>query len=208
MRTPHSYHHGNLKHALLEASLDLIRKGGPGAFTLREVARRAGVSHNAPYRHFRDKEALLAALAAEGFDRLTAAMARAAESASGAIEGFRASGRGYVEFALRYPQHFAVMFEAPWRMAAYPETQAAGARAFGTLVRHVEACQAEQLLPAGDPKPYALVAWSMVHGVAKLAIGGRLPLANAAEVLRFTDTATGALWRGLPHALADGETAK
>ena len=71
MKPARSYHHGNLKHALLDASLALIRTVGPGAFTLREVARRAGVSHNAPYRHFRDKGELLAALAADGFDRLT-----------------------------------------------------------------------------------------------------------------------------------------
>jgi AcrR family transcriptional regulator len=202
MRKPRSYHHGNLKQALLEASLDIIRKAGPGAFTLREVARRAGVSHNAPYRHFRNKEELLAALAAEGFDRLTAAMTQAAESASGALERFRSSGRGYVEFALRHPQHFAVMFEVPWQYELYPATQAAGARAFGTLVRYVEECQAEQVLPAGDAQPFALLAWSMVHGVAKLAISGRLPLSAAPDVLRFTDTATGALWRGLAHAFA------
>ena len=97
MRTPRSYHHGNLKQALLEASLNLIREVGPGAFTLREVARRAGVSHNAPYRHFRDKEELLAALAAEGFDRLTDAMTKAAESATerlGALSIERARLRG------------------------------------------------------------------------------------------------------------------
>ncbi len=152
MPTPHSYHHGNLKQALLKASLELIRKAGPGAFTLREVARRAGVSHNAPYRHFRDKEELLAALAAEGFDRLTAAMIKAAGSASGAMERFGLSGRGYVEFALRYPQHFAVMFEVPWRYDSYPQTQAAGERAFGTLVGYVEACQAEGILPPGDAR--------------------------------------------------------
>src|SRR5208282_2931262 len=138
-----SYHHGNLKQALLAASLDLIRRAGPGAFTLREVARRAGVSHNAPYRHFRGKEELLAALAAEGFDRLTAAMTKAAESAASALDRFRLSGRGYVEFALRYPQHFAVMFEVPWRYESHPQTQEAGARAFGTLVRYVTECQAE-----------------------------------------------------------------
>src|SRR5208282_237747 len=195
-----SYHHGNLKQALLAASLDLIRRAGPGAFTLREVARRAGVSHNAPYRHFRGKEELLGALAAEGFDRLTAAMTKAAEPASRPLDRFRLSGRGYVEFALRYPQHFAVMFEGSGRFDVYPQTQAAGERAFGTLVGNVEACQAEGVLPPGDARPFALLAWSMVHGVAKLAISGRLPLSAAPDVLRFTDTATGALWRGLAHA--------
>jgi len=202
MRTPRSYHHGNLKPALLKAALELIRQAGPGAFTLREVARRAGVSHNAPYRHFRDKEELLAALAAEGFDRLTAAMTKAAQPAPGALDRFRLSGRGYVEFALRYPQHFAVMFEVPWQYDLYPQTQAAGARAFGTLVRYVEACQAEGVLPPGDGKPFALLAWSMVHGVAKLAIGGRLPFSGSADVLSFTDAATGALVRGLARAFA------
>ena len=197
-----SYHHGNLKQALLAASLDLIRRAGPGAFTLREVARRAGVSHNAPYRHFRGKEELLGALAAEGFDRLTAAMTKAAEPASRPLDRFRLSGRGYVEFALRYPQHFAVMFEGSGRFDVYPQTQAAGERAFGTLVGNVEACQAEGVLPPGDARPFALLAWSMVHGVAKLAISGRLPLSGTADVLDFTDAATGALWRGLAHAFA------
>ena len=201
MRTPRSYHHGNLKQALLEASLALIRKSGAGAFTLREVARRAGVSHNAPYRHFRNKEELLAALGAEGFDRLTAAMTKAAESATGALERFHMSGRGYVEFALRYPQHFAVMFEVPWSYELYPETPAAGARAFGTLVRYVEACQTEGALPPGDAQPFALLAWSLVHGVAKLAISGRLPFRKSADVLRFTDAATAALSRGMGNAL-------
>jgi AcrR family transcriptional regulator len=167
---------------------------------LREVARRAGVSHNAPYRHFRNREELLATLAAEGFDRLTDAMAKAAQSASGSLDRLRSSGRGYVEFALRYPQHFAVMFEVPWRPEAYPQTRAAGERAFGSLVHFVEACQAEGILPPGDAKPYALLAWSMVHGVAKLALSGRLPFSNASDVLRFTDTATGALARGLAQA--------
>ena len=113
MKPARSYHHGNLKHALLDASLALIRTVGPGAFTLREVARRAGVSHNAPYRHFRDKGELLAALAADGFDRLTKSMTDAARGGGGALDRLRLSGRGYVQFALRYPQHFAVMFGTP-----------------------------------------------------------------------------------------------
>jgi AcrR family transcriptional regulator len=195
------YHHGNLKQVLLDASLELIRKSGPGGFTLREVARMAGVSHNAPYRHFRNKVELLAALAAEGFDRLTAAMEKSAESATGALDRFRLTGRGYVDFALRHPQHFAIMFEFPWPYELYPVTKQAGERAFGTLVQHVESCQAEHALPPGDAKPYALLAWSMVHGVAKLAISGRLPMAGNKDVLDFTDAATGALTWGLAKAL-------
>jgi len=193
------YHHGNLKQALLEASLDLIREIGASAFTLREVARRAGVSHNAPYRHFRGKEELLAVLAAQGFDRLTESMVRAAESGSSALERLRLSGRGYVQFALRHPQHFAVMFDAPRRFDSYPETRAAGERAFGTLVGYIKDCQREGVLPSGDWKPLALLAWAMVHGVAKLALSGRLPFSEPAQVLEFTDMATQALRQGMTN---------
>ena len=200
MKTPRTYHHGNLKQALLKASLALLRKAGPSAFTLREVARRAGVSHNAPYRHFRNKQELLAALAGEGFDRLTSAMTQAAGTASRPLERLRLSGRGYVEFALRYPQHFAVMFDAPVRIHQYPEAHAAGERAFGTLVRYIEECQAEGVLPQGDPIRFALFAWSLVHGVAKLAISRRLPFSSIDDVLRFTDSATDALALGMTHA--------
>jgi AcrR family transcriptional regulator len=201
MKTPRSYHHGDLKRALLEASLGLIREIGPGAFTLREVARRAGVSHNAPYRHFRDKEELLAAVAAEGFDRLTESMVKAAQSGSSALDQLRLSGRGYVQFALSYPQHFSVMFDAPRRFDLYPQTRAAGERAFGTLVRYIGGCQAEGLLPKGDARSLALLAWCMVHGVAKLAISGQLPWRGTAQVLQFTDMATGALALGFTKGL-------
>jgi len=199
MRRRRPYHHGNLKNTLLEASLGLIREIGPGAFTLREVARRAGVSHNAPYRHFRNKEELLAAVAAEGFDRLTESMTKVAESGSSALDRLRLSGRGYVHFALSHPQHFAVMFDAPWRFDSYPEARAAGERAFGTLVRYIEGCQADGILPKGDWKPLALLAWSMVHGVAKLALSGRLPFSEPTQVLQFADLATEALRLGMAN---------
>jgi AcrR family transcriptional regulator len=199
MKKRRAYHHGDLKRALLEASLSLIREVGPSAFTLREVARRAGVSHNAPYRHFRDKEELLAAVAAEGFDRLTESMLKAAASGSGSLDRLRLSGRAYVQFALSHPQHFAVMFDAPRRFDSYPETRAAGERAFGTLVRYIEDCQAEGYLPNGGWEALALFAWSMVHGVAKLALSGRLPFSESAQVLQFTDMATDALRLGMAN---------
>jgi AcrR family transcriptional regulator len=194
------YHHGNLKQALLDASIDLIREVGPEAFTLREVARVAGVSHNAPYRHFRDKSELLAAVAAAGFDRLTESMTKAADSGSDALGRFRLSGRGYVQFALHYPQHFTVMFEAPQGFRMHPEALAAGERAFTTLVRCIEQCQSAGSLPRGDSKSLALLAWSMVHGVAKLAVAGRLPFSRSEEILQFTDTATHALMHGISNA--------
>ena len=95
------YHRVNLKQNLLDSAVALIGEVGPQAFTLREVARRAGVSHNAPYRHFRDKDDLLAAVAAEGFDRLTGEMKKAMAKGRTAAERLNLAGRGYVQFALR-----------------------------------------------------------------------------------------------------------
>src|ERR1700687_5492875 len=106
------YHHGNLREELLQGAVRVIAELGPAAFTMREVARKAGVSHNAPYRHFQDKEALLAAVAAEGFDRLTESMRKTAQPAPGATERLRLAARGYVKFSLRFPEHFSVMFDS------------------------------------------------------------------------------------------------
>src|SRR5271167_4118544 len=107
------YHHGNLKDALLDAAAALITEVGPQYFTLREVTRRAGVSHNAPYRHFRDKDELLAAVAAQGFRELTRAMQEAVEPQSNALDKLKQSGLAYVAFAIRRPEPFTVMFDAP-----------------------------------------------------------------------------------------------
>jgi AcrR family transcriptional regulator len=178
------YHHGNLKQALLEAAVELIAETGPRGFTLREAARRAGVSHNAPYRHFRDRNDLLAAVATDGFDRLTRAMARGGRKA-GPLNRLRRSGLAYVDFALRGPQHFAAMFDAPWNDAEYPECAAAAQRCFQTLLGLVRDCQAAGETRAGDSERLAYHAWSLVHGIAKLANAGQFPWRSKAEVLRF-----------------------
>ena len=192
------YHHANLKQGLLDAAVRLLAEAGPHGFTLREVARRAGVSHNAPYRHFKDKDDLVAAVAAEGFDRLTASMLEAMEAGANALERLRLAGRGYVEFALRQPQHLVAMFEAPAGNCTRPEYEAAGQRAFQVLLDVVWEVKAEGLLPAGDPNVFAVTAWSAVHGLAKLAIGGRLPF-DKAQTVEFT----GYLSRALMHGMAN-----
>jgi AcrR family transcriptional regulator len=182
------YHHGDLRAALIQAALGLIAEVGPQAFTLREVARRADVSHNAPYRHFRDKDELLAVLAAEGFERLTTSMNETAAAGVDALDRFRLCGLGYVEFALEWPQHFQVMFDSPDCFAKYPEHEAVGKLAFRTLLGFIVECQAAHSLPPGDPQPISLLAWSIVHGVAKLAGTGHLPF-NREHTLAFTNYA-------------------
>src|SRR5215469_10742969 len=106
MKKPKPYHHGNLQEVLLESTISLIAEVGPAGFTLREVARRAGVSHNAPYRHFRDKDALLANVAAQGYKELARSMTRASDPQAGALESLKQAGLAYVSFALRRPEHF------------------------------------------------------------------------------------------------------
>lgn len=195
------YHHGNLKQQLLDSALELIAEIGPQGFTLREVARRAGVSHNAPYRHFRDKEQLLQAVAAQGFDRLTESMTEAMAQGHTAEERLRLAGRGYVQFAISSPHHLLVMFETPVSCALPEEYAAPARRAFQTLLDAISAVQAEGGLPAGDPHAFAVVAWSAVHGLAKLAIGVRLRF-DPAQTLDFTNYLTLAVLKGmsnLPH---------
>src|ERR1700716_3091004 len=109
MGQPKPYHHGNLREALLKSAIRLIAEVGPTAFTIREVARRAGVSHNAPYRHFQDKDELIAAIANEGFERLAGAMKQSAAAGTTGIDRLQLCGASYVEFALRWPGHFLAM---------------------------------------------------------------------------------------------------
>lgn len=187
MRRRKTYHHGNLREALLEAAIRLIAEVGPNAFTLREVARRAGVSHNAPYRHFRDRDDLMAAVAAQGFRELTQAMVAAASQQSGPLDRLKRAGLGYVTFALRRPEHFTVMFDAPISERKHPDSAEAAKRAFDTLLDFVKSSQDKGRLPPGDSHQMALLAWTMVHGIAKLAITGRLPFHSNAEVLKFAE---------------------
>src|ERR1700683_912631 len=160
-RSDRPYHHGALKQTLVDAAIALIAEVGTHVFTLREVARRAGVSHNAPYRHYRDRDELLAVVAMQGFERLTAAMRRSAAHGSETIERLRLCGRGYVDFALRWPQHFLVMFDLPSSREKYPEYAAAGQEAFDTLLTFIVACQEAGDLPPEDPEVLALTAGSL-----------------------------------------------
>ncbi|HEX3437035.1 MAG TPA: TetR/AcrR family transcriptional regulator [Pseudacidobacterium sp.] len=185
MKQRKSYHHGNLREALLEAAILLIAEVGPAGFTLREVARRAGVSHNAPYRHFQDKDALLAAVATQGYLELNEAMLEAAKQQHGAVDQLKHAGLAYVAFALRRPEHFTVMFDAPVSKQTHPDAAEATERAFSTLLSLVQECQSTEQTISGDPLQLALLAWSMVHGIAKLAITGRLPYRSKAKILEF-----------------------
>jgi AcrR family transcriptional regulator len=184
-----SYHHGDLRKVLLAAAIELIAGAGPGGFTLREVARRAGVSHNAPYRHFKSKEDLMATVATQGFRELNRTLLAAIETRTGAKNRLKACGLAYVAFALRRPEHFAVMFDAPVSGRRNRERTEAAEAAFGTLLKTVADVMAAERKTSVDPLDHALFAWSLVHGIAKLAIAGRFPYRSKAGVLKFTEAA-------------------
>jgi AcrR family transcriptional regulator len=174
-----SYHHGDLRPALLEASLALIDQGGIGALSLREVARKAGVSHNAPYHHFKDRGSLLAALAEDGFAVLAREMAQARAAAPDARARLEACGLAYVRFALKSPSRFKVMFRpeltAPSEEGAVAQSSIP---ALDTLTAAIVEAQAAGVAPPGDPRPLVLTCWSAVHGLASLWLDGPLVRAH------------------------------
>lgn len=168
------YHHGNLREALIKAALELISQKGPSGFTFAEAARAAGVSAAAPYRHYRDRDALLADVARRGYETFEAALAAAWNKGwPDARTAFDALGRAYLAFAKREPAYFAAMFESGLSFTAFPELREAGDRAFAVLR---DACAAVvETLPKSRRPPVLMMAlhiWSLSHGIAALFARG------------------------------------
>jgi AcrR family transcriptional regulator len=186
------YHHGDLEQALIDAGLAIVERGGVEALSLRAVARSANVSHAAPYHHFKSKAALLAAVAAAGFDRMLATIGdlAAERQAAEPLDRLRAVGRGYVTFAVTQPSVFRLMFRPELTQPSrHPRLQEAEARAFGTLLEAILALQQSGQVPGRDPRRPAAFAWSCVHGLATLHLDGvfaetpvcEVPFAELAE---------------------------
>lgn len=179
-----AYHHGSLRSSLVEEAVRVIAREGLDAFSLREVARRVGVSANAAYRHFEDKDALLAAVAAHALGRLSRRMREAIDAVTTrgagprAIAHLRATGRAYVAFALAEPELFRVAFG---RQAAEPATDHRDPDGepdpYSVLSRCLDAMVDAGVLPAARRAGAELKAWTVVHGYASLALGGG-PLAS------------------------------
>ncbi|MEW6640749.1 MAG: TetR/AcrR family transcriptional regulator [Pseudomonadota bacterium] len=170
-RAERGYHHGNLKEALLQAALDLIAEKGPGGFTFAEAARSAGVSPAAPYRHFRDRDELLASIAQRGFEQFEGVLIAAWDDGRpDLITAFERLGRAYLSFARDEPAYYSAMFESGLSLDGNPQVLAASERAFAVIRMTAERLAA--LTPAGLPRPPALMMalhiWSMSHGIASL----------------------------------------
>ncbi len=169
-----TYHHGDLKRALTDAALGLVTEKGPRGFTLREVARRAGVSAAAPYRHFADRAQLLAAVATQGFVQLHETLSDTAAGAPDLTRQTLDMGRAYVRWAVDHPDYYQVMFGSELDKSDNPELLTAAARAFDDLLDAIAKCQRAELMPAGDPREIAGPTWSLLHGVSTLTIGSEL----------------------------------
>lgn len=154
----------NLRERILQASREVVAAQGPGALSIREIARQAGVSHQAPYKHFRDREEILATLLLEGMDGLATALEAAGEDP-------QAVGRAYVRWALANPGPFRLLFRPDMVATGDPRVQEAGARAWACLERLSAAL-------AGSPAEREVIAarlWSLAHGLATLLLDGPLP---------------------------------
>jgi AcrR family transcriptional regulator len=164
------YHHGNLKEALMNAALELIREKGPAGFTFAEAARWAGVSPAAPYRHFRDRDELLASVALQGFERFTAMLTTAwNDGRPTPRQAFDELGKAYLAFARTEPAYYSAMFESGIPLNTNPDLVTASERAFAVLRHATEALIAE--MPAGKRPPALMMSlhiWALSHGIASL----------------------------------------
>ena len=186
-----TYHHGHLRAALLEEAARMITEAGAEGVTMRALSHRVGVSRTAPYRHFVDKEALLVAVAADGFARLkTRLHAINIPAHEGALMRFQEMGVAYVGFAVDNPAHYRLMYgKDALRRAHYPELQAAADAAFAELVEIIETYQATGAIKPENSHALAYIAWSTVHGLASLLVDGQMRYPDDIEALaRLTTT--------------------
>lgn len=183
-KKPQHYHHGDLRRALLAATIETIRTQGVAAVTVRGVGDDVGVSRTALYRHFSNKDALLGAVALEGFATLRTALFDAWTRGGRNVKGFNQMGEAYVRFARQHPSHYQVMFGgymASSSLAAELATEEFDA--FGVLVAAITALQQTKQMRPDDPQLMAMYIWSVVHGVAMLALTGMLPDDRAIDSL-------------------------
>jgi AcrR family transcriptional regulator len=172
-----NYHHGDLKNALIKAGVEILSNEGVGGLSLRKVARKAGVSHTAPYAHFADKQALIAAISTEGFrilyERIAAVVVRYLRTPSQLLVE---TAWEYVQFALDDPAHFKITLSGVVEKEKdYPAFVEISKKSFDAVVRIVEVCQVAGVLGPGPSDLMAVSLWSLVHGFASLLLEGQIP---------------------------------
>jgi AcrR family transcriptional regulator len=193
MSKKNTYHHGDLKNALIKAGTEILAKNGVGGLSLRQVAQKAGVSHTAPYAHFADKQALIAAISTEGFRQLYEQVV----TVTGRYENDPArqlleTAWTYVQFAMNDPDQFKIMFSSVLeKEKEYPDFVEMSQRGFRQVVAIVESCQEAGVLQDGPGELTAISIWSAVHGLIALLLEGQIPHAvleqfSVRQMLIFT----------------------
>lgn len=193
MNNKKSYHHGDLKNALIKAGIEILAQEGVGELSLRKVAQKAGVSHTAPYAHFTDKQALIAAISTEGFrllheQVLVVTQTYADDPARQLVE----TAWAYVQFALHDPDQFKIMFSSVLeKEKEYPDFVAMSQSNFQQVVAVILTCQQAGILRAGPPELMTVTVWGAVHGFIALLLEGQIPHAvldqfSVREILLFT----------------------
>lgn len=171
-----TYHHGDLKNALIRAGIEILSRDGMEALSLRNVAKRAGVSHTAPYAHFTDKQALIAAIAAEGYKKLYERLSAAQNPEHDPLGRLRETAHAYLDFALDEPDHFRITFSGVVEAEQnYPEYVEQSKRCFGLVVTVVEDCQRAGLFAGMDGQLVAVSTWSSMHGFVQLLLANQFP---------------------------------
>ena len=196
-----SYHHGDLRSALLAAALDIIAELGPQQLTIREVARRAGVSHTAPYRHFADKDQLILAVVEQGFELMRQTIAeKKAAAPQDEINQFAASGQAYIDFALQHPAHYRIMYSGNLLSSTGQQSlQHTSSDTFKEMVSDMKTCQELNILRPGDPAQQALAILSTVHGFVMLVNDNRVNalLGDDYQIDDIRDSVMAAIFEGL-----------
>ncbi len=186
------YHHGDLRQATIDTAIKIVAERGIDALTLREVAQHIGVSRMAPYRHFENKSALLAAVAEEGFAMMYRHLQQTlAETSLEPLQRLQQLGVAYILYATSQPTHYRVMFGSfAVDRCSYPELQATADKSFDLLLQSVIECQEAGFICDDNPQKIAQMLWSLTHGLSMLIIDGQLTGMESGSVLEMANFAT------------------
>lgn len=192
--TDQPYHHGKLREALLGRAMETIEEAGVDGLSLRQLARDVNVSHGAPAKHFRDKQALIDAVALAGFESMNRRILDAAQSGEDLRERFVNVGKAYVDFAVEHPALLTVMYSTKHHPDSSEELRSTGVQGIHVARAMIAEAQQAGVLAAGDPETLAMVCFVSLHGTALLAAGGQLDGTSVEYVVTST---TDTLWAGM-----------
>lgn len=196
--TAKAYHHGDLRQKIINEALVWIEKEDIVSLSLRKIAKQIGVSHNAPYRHFADKESLLVEISKIGFSQLNETLELAAKSPNNHQERLEKIGVAYIQYAVSERAYYQVMFSDRQLICeSHPELYGMSQAAFSVLLKAIEAGQAAGVFVMQDSLQLARICWSLTHGLSMLAIDNQLKIKKKDELLKLAQMATKVVSTGL-----------